>query len=407
MTHRGHDADHPDHGTHHGTHHRTHHPLPGDARTGETTGKDMGQAMSEAIDVAMDVADPADFLTNLPGLLGYYPCESLVLVFGDRDLDEPGPVLVRQLGDDDVDARAVRMAADAMADEGHERVDVYVIADSWAGTEQELERRFGYIESALESADLRVVEFAGVRALRAGEQVWSIDGFGIGTLGEPAASWASGHLHCSGEAISPDIDAMRERFLPEPAACRITAGEALRRAGGDVHGVRAGGLPGPAAMEQVREFHLEWLALVDAVDRGDVSVEDALGAPDHLRTLARPLVSLLLRDLTMCEILGPSADTVRVLWLGCGRLFRGSARSNALACYAIDRYLHGNASIAKAALDAAVDTDPEHSLSNLLFAAMASGRGDEALRSMLEATTAILGEVHPGGHGDADGPGPR
>ena len=70
---------------------------------------------------------------------------------------------------------------------------------------------------------------------------------------------------------------------------------------------------------------------------------------------------------------------------------------------------HGNPAIARAALDAALETDPDHSLSQLLFAAMASGRGHEALRSMLEATTAILGEVHPDAAVDVedeDGDGP-
>lgn len=369
----------------------------------------------------MDLADPVDFLTNLPGLLGYYPDESLVLVFGDRHLREPGPVLVRRFDGADVDA--VRLAAGEMAAEGHERADVYVVSESWCGVPDGRRLRFPGIASALGDFGIEVVQFAGVEVLRAGADVLDPDGHPLGMLGEPAVSWASGKLHESGEAIAANVETLRERFRPEPAGLRIAAGEALRRADDDVRGIRrAGGLPGPDAMAQVREHHLEWLSLVDAVDRGDVSAEDALTEPMHLRTLARPLVSLLLRDLTMCEILGGTEEAVRALWLGCARIFRGSARANALACYAIDRHVHGNPTIARAALDAALQTDPGHSLSQLLMAAMTSGRGDEALRSMLEATSAILGEVHPegsgywadecmdgesGGAGDGDGPGPR
>ncbi|SQB95020.1 Uncharacterised protein [Clostridium paraputrificum] len=356
----------------------------------------------------MDAADPVDFLTNLPGLLGYYPAESLVLVFGDRYLDDPGPVLVRDL--DGGESGAVRMASEAMAAEGHERADAYVITENRGAGPGGWQAILSGISFDLEEEGFDVIIAARTDHLCAGSVVSTPDGERLGTLRDPAASWASGKLHGTGEAISRDADALRERFRPEPAACRIAAGEALRRAHDDVRGVRrSGGLPGLEAMAQVREHHLEWLALIDAVDRGDICVDDALTDALHLRTLARPLVSLLLRDMTMCEILGSAAETVRALWLGCGRLFRGSARANALACYAIDRHVHGNPAIARAALDAALETDPDHSLSQLLFAAMASGRGHEALRSMLEATTAILGEVHPDAAVDVedeDGDGP-
>lgn len=346
----------------------------------------------------MDPADAVDMLTNLPGLLGYYPRESLVLVFGDRFLCEPGPVLVRGIDGADVDA--VRLAAGDMAAEGHERADVYVISEAWpgdgGGDGGGLRRRCDGIVAALEDFDIDVVQFAGVDAVYAGASVIDADGYVLGVLGDPAVSWASEKLHSSGEAIAANVESLRERFRPEPAGLRIAAGEALRRADDDVRGLRrAGGGAGPETMELVREHHLEWLSLVGAVDRGDISVDDALTEPMHLRTLARPLVSLLLRDLTMCEILGDAEDTVRALWLGCARIFRGTARANALACYAIDRHVHGNATIARAALDAALLTDPGHSLSQLLLVAMTSGRGEEALRSMLEATTAIRGEVHP------------
>lgn len=356
----------------------------------------------------MDVADPADFLTNLPGLLGYYPTESLVLVVGDRFLSGPGPVLVRPL-DDDISG-ALDCAAGDMAEEGHERADVYVVSESWGRVTGTAPGDPGPAGAAADAAaevlgrhGLHLGGIAGVARLRPGAEVTDFDGEPLGRLGEPAACWASGLLHRAGEIIAPDADALAERFRPDPPETRIAAAEAQRRARDDVRrtgrdragaGATAGGA---APVEAVRAQHLEWIRLVDAVDCGDVAVEDALSDVGNLTVLARPLISLLLRDVTMCEILGDAADTVRVLWLGCARLFRGTARANALACYAIDRYLNGNAGIAKAALDAALDTDPGHSLSQLLYRAMASGRGEDALTSMLRATTAMLADIHPGG----------
>ena len=88
MTNPGHDADFPEptnpcHPSHFARDSRTRDPYP--------------TPVDHPLEPTMDAADPVDFLTNLPGLLGYYPAESLVLVFGDRYLDDPGPVLVRDL----------------------------------------------------------------------------------------------------------------------------------------------------------------------------------------------------------------------------------------------------------------------------------------------------------------------
>lgn len=367
--------------------------------------------------IGMNVADPVDCLTNLPGLLGHYPDESLVLVIGDTDLEQPGPILVRTLDGDELDA--VRHAAREMADEGHERADVYVISRTWDFIVDGSPSPLRLVADVISEAGLEVVHFAGVHRLRAGEAVVDIDGGELGAIGDPVRCWASQRLHDSGEAIAADAEALHDRFRPEPAAFRIGAGEALRRANADVREPRRVGRTTRAsagaaasadgeAMAEVRSHHLEWLELVAAVDRGDVSADDALTSPQHLRTLARPLVSLLLRDMTMGVILGAAAPTARALWLGSARLFRGTARANALACYAIDRCVHGSPSIAKAALDAALETDPGHSLSQLLLAAMSSGRGEEALRSMLQATEDIIGAVHPdgAGHFDDDAPSP-
>ncbi|PMC61501.1 hypothetical protein CJ204_10710 [Corynebacterium xerosis] len=367
--------------------------------------------------IGMNVADPVDCLTNLPGLLGHYPDESLVLVIGDTDLEQPGPILVRTLDGDELGA--VRHAAREMADEGHERADVYVISRTWDFIVDGSPSPLPLVADVISEAGLEVVHFAGVHRLRAGEAVVDIDGGELGAIGDPVRCWASQRLHDSGEAIAADAEALHDRFRPEPAAFRIGAGEALRRANADVREPRRVGRTTRAsagaaasadgeAMAEVRSHHLEWLELVAAVDRGDVSADDALTSPQHLRTLARPLVSLLLRDMTMGVILGAAAPTARALWLGSARLFRGTARANALACYAIDRCVHGSPSIAKAALNAALETDPGHSLSQLLLAAMSSGRGEEALRSMLQATEDIIGAVHPdgAGHFDDDAPSP-
>ena len=246
--------------------------------------------------IGMNVADPVDCLTNLPGLLGHYPDESLVLVIGDIDLEQPGPILVRTLDGDELGA--VRHAAREMADEGHERADVYVISRTWDFIVDGAPSPLPLVADVISEAGLEVVHFAGVHRLRAGEAVVDIDGGELGAIGDPVRCWASQRLHDSGEAIAADAEALHDRFRPEPAAFRIGAGEALHRANADVREPRRVGRTtrasagsavsaGGDAMAEVRSHHLEWLELVAAVDRGEVSADDALTAPQQDRKSTR------------------------------------------------------------------------------------------------------------------------
>ena len=152
--------------------------------------------------IGMNVADPVDCLTNLPGLLGHYPDESLVLVIGDIDLEQPGPILVRTLDGDELGA--VRHAAREMADEGHERADVYVISRTWDFIVDGAPSPLPLVADVISEAGLEVVHFAGVHRLRAGEAVVDIDGGELGAIGDPVRCWASQRLHDSGEAIAAD-----------------------------------------------------------------------------------------------------------------------------------------------------------------------------------------------------------
>ncbi|WP_295628475.1 DUF4192 domain-containing protein [uncultured Corynebacterium sp.] len=363
----------------------------------------------------MNLDDPVDCLTNLPGLLGHYPVESLILVAGDDLFAEPGPILVRRLDGDgdggegeapstDADATvdAVHAAVRELVDEGHERVDVYVVSETWcspAGDDGGNRRGMAAeIAAAITDGGLRIGRHAGVREVRKRAAVVDAAGRLLGHLGDPTNCWASDRLHASGEVIAPDRAAVLDRFRPDEGADAGAVAEAVRKAHEDVRTLRrSAGMPSGSALREVRLHHVAWLMLVEAVDGGDVPFDEALSDPGHVRTLARPLISLLLRDMTMSAVLDDTEPTVRALWLGCARIFRGTVRANALACYAIDRQVHGSASVAGAAVDAALETDPSHSLSQLLAATFASGRAGTALRAMLEATGAVIDEVHAEG----------
>lgn len=343
-------------------------------------------------DPPFDFADPAENLTNLPGLLGHYPSGTLILLARAEGDAAPGPLLVRELDDVDGFLAAIDSAAPMMSGEGHDCADVLVVDERWPDCVGGSVPDGADVADALMAGGLQPVTYAGVRAIRPGEPVRDWRGAVIGEVGDPVSSWAAGKLYDSGEMIAADRDELRARFRPQGDDPGGEAAEALRRASGDVRRLRKG-IDGDGVAE-VRRYHGQWERLVAAVDDGDVLVDEALADPGNLRVLARPLVSLLLRDMTMTAVMCESAPTARVLWLRCAQLFRGTARSNALACYAIDRFVNGSPAAADAALTEALETDPEHSLSRLLRTATMSGNGRMAVQSMLEAADAVFGAVY-------------
>lgn len=339
-----------------------------------------------------DFTDPVACLTNLPGLLGHYPARTFVLMVRGEGSARPGPLLVRELDDAAGVLAAVESAAPMMAEEDNDCADVLVIDATWPECVGSRAPGGRELADALMGGGLHPTGYAGVRAVRAGEPVTSWTGEELGRIGDPAASWAAGKLYDSGEAIAADARRQRQRFDVRDGDADGRAAAALRKAAGEVRGLRKGA--GAGGLSAVRRFHGEWEGLLADVAEGRILVDDAVANPRHLLVLARPLVSLLLRDMTMTAIGGARADAARVLWLRCAQLFRGTARANALACYAIDRFTAGSPATADAALTAALQTDPDHSLSRLLRAAMMSGGGRTAVEAMLDAAEGVRRAVH-------------
>lgn len=350
-----------------------------------------------------DFTDPVACLTNLPGLLGHYPSRTFVLMVRREGAPDPGPLLVRELDDAVGALAALGTAAPMMAEEGNDCADVLVVHESWPGCVGGRAPDGRELADVLMAGGLHPMNYAGARAIRPGTPVSLWTGEEIGRIGDPVASWAAVKLHDSGEAIAAGVDEHRGRFAVRDADVDGRAAAALRKAAGEVRGLRKGVGAIPGGVTGVRRFHEEWERLLADVDEGRVRLDDAMAEPAHLLVLARPLVSLLLRDMTMTAIGGDHADTVRVIWLRCAQLFRGTARANALACYAIDRFAHGSPATADAALAAALETDPGHSLTQLLRAAMMSGGGRTAVEAMLDAAEGVRRAVHGDGEGDCDG----
>ncbi len=340
-------------------------------------------------------ADPAAALTNLPGLLGHHISEHLVLLQRGPGA-RPGPILMRTLAgvDDLVD---LFHRTGALLDPYDGPLDILVISRSWPRGLPEEEA----VRAAL-GPEVVVGGYAGVAAIAAGEPVTLRDGTPAGVVQDPALSWTALALSQAGEAISPDLAALDARFTPEDDPGRTgPAAEALDLARRDIArlAARYRSIGEEGAARQLLTWYDDWDRLLrDLRDRG-AGIDEVLGRVGDLRVLARALINLTVRDLTIDVIACADAPLARVLWLECARLFTGTARANALACYALDRWFHGCPGIAERALDAARAADPEHTLTALLDRAISVGRGGEAATSMIRAAERLHVALGVAGYG--------
>ncbi|WP_448850910.1 DUF4192 domain-containing protein [Corynebacterium sp. 335C] len=343
-------------------------------------------------------AGPAPTLTNVPGLLGHHVAEHLILLQRHRGAPLPGPMLMKDI-DDDLDVVALLSRTAELLDPRDGVVlDVLVVSRGWP----EAFPAPHEVEEAL-APRIDLGAYSGVPAIAAGAPVTDRDGTPRGLVDDPALSPAAGILADAGEAICEDAGALVARFAPESdGERRAAAAEAQDLAERDVARLAARhcAIGEAGAARRLLSWYDEWDALLrDLRDRG-AGVDEVLSGVPTLRVLARGLVNLTVRDLTIDVIASADAPLARLLWLECARLFTGRARANALACYALDRWHHGCQGIAEHALAAARDADPGHTLTGLMDRAIAAGRGDEAAATMITASSRLHAAMGEAAYGD-------
>lgn len=325
----------------------------------------------------IDLTDPASCLTNLPGLLGFHPRGRLIAVVhgGGRDA---GPILTRPAPPPErVPMHLAAGLAEVRGGDGARPwVDVFLVDRSWPAAAA----RRAEVAAAARLAGHRLRTWAGAARVAAGVPLRDDRGAVLGVLGDPAASAAARHLAAAGEAIAAGPGALAERFAPDPAAAAAGAA-ALAEVRAEWAGLLAAERP-EQTLRRRRAWLADWEGLVAEVAAGRLGIGEVLGEVDRLRVLARALVDLTVRDTTMCAIGDEREPVARALWLAAAGAFEGEPRAHALAIYGLDRYARGCPAVADAALAAAEEAHPGHSLSALLRRAIDAGRGSMAVRSM-------------------------
>ncbi|WP_405135579.1 DUF4192 domain-containing protein [Nocardia sp. NBC_01388] len=359
------------------------------------------------------IVDPADLIASVPAMLEFIPNRSLVLVFlkretgCDRALSVPlavrtaSPLEQERLSDTEIAHLTARMCtqADASAvlavlvDDRQARPAVPVTTDDRYGSVLEA------LDTHLESMGLKLGGAWSARFIATDAAWWNpFDPRQHGRLPNPARSpialrhKAIGRpVHRSREELAAFVDidlALRDRvtaLLPDAAA------DAQRRL---ARTVRIGD-PDSYTRQAV------WQVMQTIKGFSANSVP----APRELANVAVALRDTDVRDVMFGVAAGVHADRAEQLWTILTRALPDPDRAEVATLLGFSAYLRGDGTLAAIAIQAALDSDPEHRMAQLLDIALSTAMPPHRLHRIsdaaIETAAALridLGATEPHSH---------
>lgn len=321
------------------------------------------------------LSDPAELVAAIPHLLGFHPQDSVVLIaLHGKNL---GLTLRADLVDiGQVPLLAEQMLAPLLRQEPT-GVALVVIGGEPGGDGTPPHRPLvDALDQALADAGLPLVHAAWTSATAAGAP-WRCydDPLCEGVLPDPATSPLAAATVAAGAVTfekREDLVALLEQHDVQALARR----SALLHAADAEHPMTAG--------LRARRFSL-LEGLRRQVADGDVVLDDRV-----VVEVASALCDHRVRDACLPWCIGSDAAGAERLWLALVRATPAPERAEPAALLALVAYLRGDGAMAGVALDAALDACPEHSLSNLLRAALDGGLPPDALRTVAADAAAAV-----------------
>ena len=346
------------------------------------------------------LSSPGQFAANLPGILGFYPHDSVIFAAFDATGEDNrfrlGPVIRLDLDD----LRHLPDVARAFEASGEELIFAFVVTHRG---EEEVDEIVDTLLALVRTAIMPVHACWVTREVLTGEPVrlafgpapvpgvepWS-DVWFDDVVAPVSQSQAMAPLLANG--MLPDLNREETfeqfaRFNPafSPAECdqfsdfsHRCSRELLRtleRGEDRIWGSFAG---------VVEDFGL----LLAEVEEQDLTVADLMADEESLLAVGAMLGNATLRDIIIEDALrraGPAA----ALLLAAARTFDGLIRHNALAMYALCALEMKLSMRAMPALSAVLDEDPGHSLSALLLNACRAGAFDTLLGAVREGSRLV------------------
>ncbi|WP_238419203.1 DUF4192 domain-containing protein [Gordonia sp. 'Campus'] len=349
--------------------------------------------------------DPTTLLTAIPAALGFVPERSIIVIAftADRSITatmrhdlalHPDGTPTREL------SAVLAGLADITESYGTEEV-VAVIADDRHPADDPRYRRI------LAMADRHFSALGGVAA-----------GFGIGEFvaGAPwTVTWCP-----DGRAWAVDVTPEACGLLDDPHTCAAAVAEMVRsgrrillrrseiRAMLDpVEGECGPGRPGPGCAGCIVPQRVTAAGRDDASDSDDPgvsalaldlvidSVVDA-NLPLDCATVARlqeAIVRLDVRDAAMALAVTAFREHAERVWRELTRRLTGRGRASAATLLAHLHYIGGEGVYAGAALDVAIECDPDAAMANLLDTALRNGVRPSRLWDMIDTSYAVAARL--------------
>lgn len=357
------------------------------------------------------LTSPGQLAANLPGILGFYPHDSVIFAAfnstGNQSRFRLGPVIRLDIED----LRHLPDVARSLEDSGEELIFAFVITRR---DENEVEEIIDTLLTMVRTFILPIhacwvareilndepVRLAFGPVPLPGESPWSEEW--LDDVVAPVAQ-AQAMEALLDNGMLPDLNREESfehyaRFNPSfsPVECNQLSDFAHRYAHALLGALESG------EDETWRSFaglSADIAHLLTEIDEQDLSVADLMADEEPLLTVGAMLGTLTLRDLVMEDLLSQPAPASRLL-LAAARTFDGLVRFNALAIYSLCALELKLSMRAMPALSVVLLEDPGHSLSLLLIDACRVGAFDTLLWAVREGSRQVRSA-----HGITDGVG--
>ena len=321
-----------------------------------------------------DYFDPADTFANIPGILGYFPQEKVILVTRTDSNRLPGPVLARSITGLDSPA-LLDATADVLCAESVTAVDIYFVTTRSTGEEcSYLMWLASVVQHWLADRGIDVQQVFAAEAIASGAEFQSlVCPTQHGRMNAVDESWSARRAHDVGEEVASSRDELASRFalkLPSGDGCRE---ERVRRVLAECISTVAAQLhpsAGPTPNSLMCDAVTNAGAVVAEVHEGRMQIAELAEDEEALRALLLPLTHSTLRDMLFALCNSPLRAAASAVWLEIASVTSDHVRANALVLYAIERYECGAEGAGHAALNAALEAAPDHRLSKLIKAAL-------------------------------------
>ena len=336
------------------------------------------------------ICRPGDLIASVPGLLGFNPSRSLVVLCMEGHpasrvglvmrLDLPDPLRV----DPDGEAALVEQISVLCSRRAAPAIIVIVVEDRAAGATPPHRELLAALRDACEEVGTELLDAHVVDRVVAGARWRGYDEHDHrgGTLPDPQSSMVSAAHVAQGRVIHGAREELDEllRRDPEPYLSRRAdlIGPALDAAllARDTTGQRA-----------VRHDLETVLAAVAQLNADEVLLDE------EIARIGAALSDPLVRDACFGLAVGEHVHAAERLWLQLCRALPDPERAEAAVLVAYSCYVRGEGPLAGIALRAALTSMPGHRMANLLDSALSGGLPPEVLRDLADTALGIAAEL--------------